>query len=188
MIRWTNLSVHASQNPEIPDNREHESRENERPRIDRLMIALSVSMLAGFVASVLDFVLVQMMVIQIHWLVIGFLLLVIGTVVKTLPRKRLVEAGFGSAKSTAYLQIVKDQKLVTDGLYKHIRHPIYCGDILQKYGWVIMLASLYGLLFVTVGAACYLFRIRNEERMLVEAFGEEYKKYQKTTKKLIPYI
>jgi len=41
---------------------------------------------------------------------------------------------------------------------------------------------------VTVGAACYLFRIRNEERMLVEAFGEEYKKYQKTTKKLIPYI
>lgn len=187
-IRLTNVPVRASQNPEIPDNHEHGSGENEGAKVDRIVVAISVSMLIGSVAAVLDFVFLQMMVIQIHWLLIGFLVLVVGFVVKTQARKKLVAAGFASVKETAYLQIVKDQKLVTDGLYKHIRHPVYSGDVLQKYGWVIMLSSLYGALFVTIGLGCYLVRIRNEEKMLVEAFGDEYRKYQETTKKLIPYI
>jgi len=187
-IRSTNVPVRASENPEIPDDHEHESGENEEAKVDRIVIAISVSMLIGSVAAVLDLVFLQMMVIQIHWLLIGFLVLVAGFVVKTRARKRLVEAGFASVKETAYLKIVKDQKLVTDGLYKHIRHPVYSGDLLQKYGWVIMLSSLYGALFVTIGLGCYLVRIRNEEKMLVEAFGDEYREYQRTTKKLIPYI
>jgi protein-S-isoprenylcysteine O-methyltransferase Ste14 len=128
-------------------------------------------MLVGFVASVLEFVFLQMMVIQVRWLVIGLLLMIIGMVVKSLARKKLVEAGFGSVKDTAYLQVVKGQQLVTDGLYRSIRHPIYTGAIIGMYGWVIMLSSLYGVLFVTIGFAGYLIRIGNEERMLVEAFG-----------------
>ena len=177
-----------SQNPDLPDSSEQASGGNERPRVDRVVVFLLISMFISFVVSVIDFVLLQMMVIQIHWFVIGLLLLAIGSVTKILPRKKLVEAGLGSALNTAYLQVVKDQRLVTDGFYKYIRHPIYSGDIMQKYGWVIMLSSLYGLVFVTIGLCGYLYRIRREEEMLVEVFGEEYKEYQRNTKKLIPYI
>jgi len=177
-----------SKNQELPDNHENASEGNEKPRVDRVVVVILISMFISFVVSVLDFVLLQLMVIQIHWFFVGLLLLVIGSVTKILPRKKLVEAGLGSALNTAYLQVVKGQRLVTDGFYKYIRHPIYSGDIMQKYGWVIMLSSLYGLVFVTIGLCGYLYRIKREEEMLVEAFGEEYREYQRTTKKLIPYI
>jgi len=78
--------------------------------------------------------------------------------------------------------------MVTDGYYKHIRHPIYLGEIARMFGWVITLSSLYGLLFMIIGSFFLLIRIEVEEKMLIEAFGEEYREYQRKTKKLIPYI
>jgi len=35
---------------------------------------------------------------------------------------------------------------------------------------------------------CFLFRIKIEENMLIEKFGDEYREYMKDTKKIIPFI
>ncbi len=105
-----------------------------------------------------------------------------------LPRRSLVKAGFGSILKTPFLQIVEDHRLVTDGYYKHIRHPVYLGEIGRAVGLAITLSSLYGLVFTILGVVFLLIRIEIEEKMLIEAFGEEYKEYQQITKKLIPYI
>ena len=98
------------------------------------------------------------------------------------------KAGFGSLAATGRLQIVESHHLVKDGLYKHIRHPIYLGEILRNFGVVSIFSSVYGVLLMAVATGFLFFRMKNEEKMLIEQFGEEYREYQRMTKKIIPYI
>ncbi len=98
------------------------------------------------------------------------------------------KAGFDSLIGTGQLQIVKKHQLVKDGLYKHIRHPLYLGEILRNLGFVAIFSSGYGILIVLLASTLLLFRIEIEEKMLMAVFGEEYKEYKKNTKRLIPYI
>jgi len=142
----------------------------------------------GFAVAVLDFVFIQNLKFQVFALA-GLFLFSIGGYVRFKARLELKEkARFDSLAATAKLQIMKDHQLVKDGLYKHIRHPIYLGETLRNCGIVMLLSSIYGILFIVVATVLLLFRIEIEERMLIEAFGEEYKEYQKNTKKIIPYI
>jgi len=98
------------------------------------------------------------------------------------------KAGFSSLVSTSRLQIVESHRLIKDGLYKHVRHPLYLGEILRNSGFVLIFSSIYGVLFMAVGTIFLLLRISIEEKMLIEAFGEDYKEYQRNTKRIIPYI
>lgn len=143
---------------------------------------------AGFIIAILDFVFLQNLTFQVFALA-GLCLLVVGGYLRFKARLQLKErAGFSSLGSTARLQIVEGHRLVTDGLYKHVRHPLYLAETLRNFGFVLIFSSIYGVLFIAVGTIFLLFRIRTEERMLVEAFGEDYREYQRNTKKLIPYI
>ncbi|UCD95926.1 MAG: isoprenylcysteine carboxylmethyltransferase family protein, partial [Candidatus Bathyarchaeota archaeon] len=98
------------------------------------------------------------------------------------------KAGFTSLASTARLQIVENHQLITDGFYQHIRHPLYLAETIRNFGFVLIFSSIYGVIFIAVGTIFLLLRIGIEEKMLVEEFGEDYKKYQRNTKKVIPYI
>lgn len=98
------------------------------------------------------------------------------------------KAGYGSLVGTAKLQIVKKHRLVKDGIYKHIRHPLYLGEILRNLGFVVIFSSVYGILIVLLASIFLLFRIEIEEKMLILVFGEEYIEYRRNTKKMIPYI
>ena len=93
--------------------------------------------LLGFAAGVLDFVYLQNFSFQI-FAVPGLILLILGGLVRMKARLQLKKkAGFGSLTGTAQLKIVKKHQLVKDGLYKHVRHPLYLGEILRKKGWQI---------------------------------------------------
>lgn len=75
----------------------------------------------------------------------------------------------------------KAKKLVTTGLYAKIRNPIYvCGEL-----YIIGLALLIGrweLLLVAVALIpMQVYRARREEKVLQEAFGEEYERYKAGT-------
>ena len=144
--------------------------------------------LLGFVAAILDFVFLQNFSFQI-FAIAGLLLLLIGGIIRMKARLELKKkAGYGSLVGTAKLKIVKEHKLVTDGLYKHIRHPLYLGEILRNLGVVVIFSSVYGMLIVLLASIFLLFRIEIEEKMLIVVFGEEYIEYRKNTKKMIPYI
>ena len=119
----------------------------------------------------------------------GLGLLLIGGYLRYKIRYELKEkAGFSSLASTARLQIVKNHQLITDGFYKHIRHPLYLGETLRNFGFVLIFSSIYGVLFIALGTIFLLLRIRIEEEMLIEEFGEIYEEYQRKTKRIIPYI
>ena len=86
------------------------------------------------------------------------------------------------------LMIVEDHRLITHGLYRFVRHPIYLGVLIAVMGPPVYAPSLRGALVTLLLVPIFLFRIRMEEKMLADHFGDDYEAYRKTTKKLIPFV
>lgn len=144
--------------------------------------------LLGFFVAILDFVYLQNFSFQI-FAVPGLIFLVFGGLIRMIARLQLKKkAGFDSLIGTSKLKVVKEHHLVKDGLYKHVRHPLYLGEILRNLGFVVILSSIYGTVLVIVSSIFLLFRIEIEEKMLIDVFGEEYKEYKRKTKRLIPHL
>ena len=90
---------------------------------------------------------------------------------------------------TRTLQKSVNHTLITNGIYKYIRHPGYLSDILIFLGVGMELLNWIPILLIVAAyPATYCYRIKMEERMLIEIFSESYIYYQKYSKKLIPFI
>ncbi len=114
--------------------------------------------------------------------IVGLALVVIGQTIN------LVAAGTLRRFYSSTLVIRKDHQLITHGIYLFIRHPIYLGVIMVFIGVSVFTSSLYGLLIMLALIPIFLNRIRMEERMLTEEFGDAYRTYTKATRKLLPFI
>jgi protein-S-isoprenylcysteine O-methyltransferase Ste14 len=77
--------------------------------------------------------------------------------------------------------------LVTSGLYRYIRHPLYLTEMIASIGIVIQFLSIWTALILVVQIAFQLRRMRNEEVVLTETFPE-YAAYRKKTARIIPGI
>jgi protein-S-isoprenylcysteine O-methyltransferase Ste14 len=64
------------------------------------------------------------------------------------------------------VQIERQQRAITDGPYRIVRHPMYAGALLMFVGTPLLLGSWWGLLFVPLGALGIGIRAVAEERML----------------------
>lgn len=83
----------------------------------------------------------------------------------------------------------QDQKVVSSGPYRLIRHPSYCGWLLVCLGYGIAVQNWLSLLAAFLfPLAALLYRTQVEERVLVSSLGSAYVEYQKRTKRLIPWI
>ena len=82
--------------------------------------------------------------------------------------------------------IQPDHRLVTDGLYRVIRHPSYLGLIVNTFGWALAFRSILGLLLATLLIPILVVRIRAEEALLFSHFGAEYQAYRARTWRMIP--
>jgi protein-S-isoprenylcysteine O-methyltransferase Ste14 len=70
-----------------------------------------------------------------------------------------------------------------------VRHPGYTGSLLCLNG--IALASCSAVVFVLSLAAtfaAYAYRVRMEDAMLVDSFGEQYRSYSREVGALIPFV
>jgi protein-S-isoprenylcysteine O-methyltransferase Ste14 len=145
--------------------------------------------LAGGAVSIHEVVYLHQKVFQTPALA-GGVLIVFGTVLELIGRLTLIKrAGFSGLNETKRLLITDDHHLITDGIFGHIRHPIYFGRmILSHFGFALLFFSLWGAVLMAIAALFCLLRIRVEEEMLTEEFGDAYREYQKHTKMVIPYI
>ena len=83
----------------------------------------------------------------------------------------------------------QDQKMVSSGPYKLIRHPSYCGWLFICLGYGIAVQNwLSVFVAVMLPLVALIYRIQIEEQVLASSFGSVYVEYQKKTKKLIPWI
>jgi len=87
------------------------------------------------------------------------------------------------------LTIQSEHRLVTEGVYSLIRHPIYTSYILLFTGYCLLLQGIWSLgLLIVVCIIWFGSRITREEAMLFEKFGDGYEQYCIKTKRLIPYV
>jgi len=89
---------------------------------------------------------------------------------------------------SGFVVIKKGHQLITHGIYRFTRNPIYLGAIMVFAGLPVYAASVYGFLAMFAQIPVFLFRIKMEEKMLAEHFGDEYETYRNTTKRLIPFL
>lgn len=85
------------------------------------------------------------------------------------------------------LEIRKEHKLVTDGLYKYVRHPMYLSFWLWAIAQFCLLANWFAGLAGIVGVGIlYFYRVGHEEAMMRNAFGASYDEYARRTGRIIP--
>ena len=85
------------------------------------------------------------------------------------------------------MEIREEHSLVTKGVYKYIRHPMYAAHLLWAIAQVLLLQNwIAGPAFMVTSVPLYLFRVPVEERMMLDRFGEEYRLYMNGTGRVIP--
>jgi protein-S-isoprenylcysteine O-methyltransferase Ste14 len=81
----------------------------------------------------------------------------------------------------AFQASAKANKLVKTGIYKKVRHPIYLFGIIFVLGIIFITQQFFLLIFLAVIILLQIKRIKKEEKVLAEKFGNEYLEYKKQT-------
>lgn len=77
-------------------------------------------------------------------------------------------------------------QLVTDGIYKYMRHPQYSGFALMIIGFLIQWPTIITLVMAPILLTMYAKLAKKEEMKMVELFGEEYVEYRKRVPAFTP--
>jgi len=97
--------------------------------------------------------------------------------------------------STGYLRpdVVRDSRihtehLLADGPYRHVRNPLYVGNILMAIG-IGLMASPLGIVILIAGMTVIVFRlVLREENELITAQGKSYRRYCATVSRFVPSL
>lgn len=85
------------------------------------------------------------------------------------------------------LDIMADHKLITEGIYHYIRHPIYAGIWLWALAQPLLIPNwIAGFAMMIAFLPLYLIRMPREEQMMLDHFGDAYCRYIQQTGRLIP--
>ena len=87
------------------------------------------------------------------------------------------------------LEVRERHRLITQGIYRRIRHPMYSALVLYGAAHALVIPNwVAGPSNLVAFAVLFALRIRAEERMMLERFGDEYTAYMTRTKRLIPGV
>ena len=107
-------------------------------------------------------------------------------VVAGLGLAMLVIVQNGYAASTVTVET--GQPVVSTGVYKFVRHPMYLGDVIIMVGIPLSLGSYWGLFFVLPGVLVLIVRILDEEAMLTQELTGYPEYRQRVRYRLMPYV
>ncbi len=86
-------------------------------------------------------------------------------------------------------QAKQKNQLVTDGLYRFVRHPQYTGLFIGLFGeGVIHWPTLFSITILPFIVLAYYFLSRSEEKKVLNEFGQEYLTYQNSVPMFVPRI
>jgi protein-S-isoprenylcysteine O-methyltransferase Ste14 len=84
---------------------------------------------------------------------------------------------------TTIITVEDDHQLITSGIYGYIRHPIYLGSLLLNTGIILAFGGFFIPLVSFIAWLLLMHdRMKIEEKLLEEKFGEEYLEYKKKRK------
>ncbi len=87
------------------------------------------------------------------------------------------------------LELREQHRLVTDGVYQHIRHPMYLALLVYSIGLALVLPNwVAGPSYLVAIGLLFALRVGPEERMMLEEFGADYETYMAKSKRLVPGV
>lgn len=143
--------------------------------------AILPGMLISFFASPLEYMYFAWLP-PMFWSQAFGLTFVLAGVVLLIWARRLIRGMY-----SGHVEVTSDHKLIVSGPYHYVRHPSYAGFVLIALGIAVGYGSITGMaaiLFLLLPGLAY--RIRTEEHLLENHFGEEFRAYARQVKKLIP--
>lgn len=87
------------------------------------------------------------------------------------------------------LKVREQHAVVRNGVYRHIRHPMYASFFLLGFAQLLLLPNwLAGAAGLAGVGILFGFRVAREEQMMIGAFGDDYRSYMAATKCIIPWV
>ena len=125
-----------------------------------------------------------------HWFRNPFSILQIISWLLMITSVVIVSSGFYMLRKFGKPKDVIDDTavLVTRGIYKYIRHPLYGSLILLAWGIFLKDISLVSFTLALVSSSLPVVMAKVEEKENIQKFGEEYSSYINTTKMFIPFM
>lgn len=88
---------------------------------------------------------------------------------------------------TPTLAIREKHQLVTDGVYRYVRHPMYAAHALIGVAQALLLQNwIIGFAGLASFVPLYMIRVDREEQMMRQHFGNEYARYMERTDRIFP--
>ena len=108
--------------------------------------------------------------------------------IATLWMFRLTHKALGRNWSVS-LDVREGHRLVTDGIYSRVRHPMYSAFWLWAVAQALLLPNWVAGFAGLVGFGTLFFgRVAREERMMLEMFGDSYRAYMERTDRVFPSV
>ena len=139
-----------------------------------------IMFLTGFITSGLNY--------RYQWITLSNNIVIISSIVFLVAYLIYMEVLRENTYLSRTIEVEKDQKVITTGLYKIIRHPMYLATILLFLSIPFILGSPISFFIFLIYPLIIIKRIINEESVLEKEL-KGYKEYQKRTKyRLIPFV
>jgi protein-S-isoprenylcysteine O-methyltransferase Ste14 len=125
---------------------------------------------------------------RLGWSVVPISVVVAGDVLVVIGLYLIFVVYRENTFTSATVEIAKDQELVSTGPYAIVRHPMYASASLYLLGTPLALGSYWGLVAAVAMVPMLIWRLFDEEQLLVSSLPE-YAEYQKRVRRrLIPFV
>jgi protein-S-isoprenylcysteine O-methyltransferase Ste14 len=87
------------------------------------------------------------------------------------------------------LEIREKHELITRGIYSYLRHPMYASQWLWVFAQPLLLQNwIAGFINLLVFVPFYFLRVRQEEQLMLEQFGDQYRSYMQKVGAVLPKL
>jgi protein-S-isoprenylcysteine O-methyltransferase Ste14 len=122
---------------------------------------------------------------------VSWFLLLVSIIPLALGIRSLVSRGKPVARREAEPQLLafeKTSSLVTSGIYRYIRHPLYRSLLFLTWGIFFKALTWPGLLLALAATLFLVATARADEAECIRFFGPPYQAYMKRSKRFVPFL
>jgi protein-S-isoprenylcysteine O-methyltransferase Ste14 len=144
--------------------------------------------MAFLFAACIVLVVVPPLDVRFGWSLMSWQVSIIGDALVALSFYILYLVSKVNTYAAANVRVEEGQKVVSDGMYGYVRHPMYFGALFLFIGTPLALGSLWTLAFVPVFLPLLIARILNEEQVLERGLPDYGEYRHRVRHRLIPWV
>ena len=165
-------------NPELLKQRlDAKEKESEQKLV---ILGSGIMFLSGFIVAGLNY--------RYQWFILPNVVVIIASIIFIISYILYAEVLRENTYLSRTIKVQENQKVVDDGLYGIVRHPMYAITIFLFLSMPLILGSIFSFIIFLIYPILIIFRIKNEEKVLEKEL-HGYIEYKKKVKyRIIPFI